>query len=223
MPLNRLSKKEITESYNKYARWYDILEKVPEILGISRVRKTLFGMASGKVLEVAAGTGNNLRHYPKDCKITLIDLSPAMLKIASRKARKQGLEVSIQEMDAESLAFPDNAFDTVVDSLSLCTLTQPVQALREMVRVCKPNGRILLLEHGRSSREGLARWQDKKADKHAKRFGFGCNWNRNILGLLGEANLEIDSINQYCFGVFHAIEVQPTSMSIEILRQQMTG
>ncbi|MCH8319664.1 MAG: class I SAM-dependent methyltransferase [Acidobacteria bacterium] len=219
--MTALSKKEITQSYNKYARWYDILEKIPELLGISRIRKNLFRKASGDVLEVAAGTGNNLRHYPEDCKITLIDLSRAMLKIASQKARKQRLEVSIQEMDAESLEFPDNAFDTVVDSLSLCTLTQPVQALREMARVCKPNGRILLLEHGRSSREGLARWQDKRADKHAKHFG--CNWNRNILGLVGEANLEIVSSKLYCFGVFHAIEVKPTSMSIEILRQQMTG
>ncbi len=221
MPLNKLSKEEITQSYNKHARWYDILEKIPEFLGVNRIRKKLFRKASGDVLEVAAGTGNNLRHYPKECKITLIDLSRAMLKIASQKARKQRLEISIQEMDAERLEFPDNAFDTVVDSLSLCTLTQPVQALREMARVCKSKGRILLLEHGRSSREGLARWQDKRALKHAKRFG--CNWNRDILGLVGEANLEIVSSKQYCFGVFHAIEVKPTSMSFESLRKQMSG
>jgi len=221
MPLNKLSKEEITENYNKKAFWYDILEKIPELLGVNRIRKNLLRKASGDVLEVAAGTGNNLRHYPEDCKITLIDLSRAMLKIASRKARRQRLEVSIQEMDAESLEFPDDAFDTVVDSLSLCTLTQPVQALREMARVCKPNGRILLLEHGRSSREGLARWQDKRAERHAKRFG--CNWNRNILGLVGEANLEVVSSKLYFFGVFHAIEVKPTSMSIESLRQQMSG
>jgi ubiquinone/menaquinone biosynthesis C-methylase UbiE len=221
MPLNKISKEEITENYNKKATWYDILEKIPELLGINRIRKNLFRKASGDVLEVAAGTGNNLRHYPENCNLTLIDLSRGMLKIASQKARKQRLEVSIQEMDAESLEFPDDAFDTVVDSLSLCTLTQPVQALREMARVCKPKGRILLLEHGRSSREGLARWQDKRALKHAKRFG--CNWNRDILGLVGEANLEVVSSKLYCFGVFHAIEVKPTSMSIESLRKQMSG
>ncbi len=221
MLLNKLSKEEITENYNKKAFWYDILEKIPELLGVNRIRRNLFRKASGDVLEVAAGTGNNLRHYPKDCKITLIDLSRAMLKIASQKARRQRLEVSIQEMDAESLEFPDDAFDTVVDSLSLCTLTQPVQALREMARVCKPKGRILLLEHGRSSREGLARWQDKKADKHAKHLG--CNWNRDILGLVGEANLVVVSSKQYCLGIFHAIEIKPTSMSIESLRKQMSG
>ncbi len=219
--MTELSKEEITQNYNRYARRYDILEKIPELLGINRIRKNLFREASGDVLEIAAGTGNNLRHYPKDCKITLIDLSRAMLEIASQKARNQRLEISVQEMDAERLEFPDNAFDTVVDSLSLCTLTQPVQALREMARVCKPKGRILLLEHGRSNKQGLARWQDKKADKHAKRFG--CNWNRNILGLIGEANLEVVSSKQYFFGVFHAIEVKPTSMSIESLREQMSS
>jgi len=73
MPLNRLSKEEITESYNKNAIWYDILEKIPELLGVNRIRKDLFRKASGEVLEVAAGTGNNLRHYPKDCKITLLE------------------------------------------------------------------------------------------------------------------------------------------------------
>ncbi len=219
--MTKLSKEEITQSYNKHARWYDILEQIPEFLGVNRIRKKLFRKASGKVLEVAAGTGNNLSHYPKNCKLTLIDLSAAMLEIASQKARKQGLEVSIREMDAERLEFPDNTFDTVVDSLSLCTLTQPVQALQEMARVCRPSGRILLLEHGRSSREGLARWQDRRAVNHAKRFG--CNWNRDILSLVGEANLEIASSRQYFFGVFHAIQVKPASMSINILRQQMNG
>ena len=201
------SKEEITQNYDKYARWYEYLEKLPELLGIHRLRKKLYRKASGDVLEVAAGTGNNLRHYPRDCKLTLVDLSREMLKIASQKARRQKLDVSIQEMDAERLEFPDNAFDTVVDSLSLCTLTQPIQALNEMSRVCKPNGRILLLEHGRSSNERIGRWQDKRADKHAKRFG--CNWNRDILGLVGEAEVEIVSSQRYFFGAFHAIEVKP--------------
>ena len=138
MPLNKLSKEEITENYNKKAFWYDILEKIPELLGVNRIRRNLFRKASGDVLEVAAGTGNNLRHYPKDCKITLIDLSRAMLKIASQKARRLRLEVSIQEMDAESLEFPDHAFDTVVDSLSLRTLTQLKLTDKGVIR---PSGR----------------------------------------------------------------------------------
>ena len=201
------SKQEIISNYDKHAKWYDYLEKVPELLGLNRVRKHLFREASGDVLEVAAGTGNNLRHYPKDCTLILVDLSRGMLERASRKAGKQKLHVSIQEMDAESLGFSDNAFDTVVDSLSLCTLKQPVEALKEMARVCKPSGRILLLEHGRSSSERVGRWQDKRADNHAKRFG--CNWNRDILGFIEEAGLEILSREQYFLGIFHAIKVKP--------------
>ncbi|MCZ6486367.1 MAG: methyltransferase domain-containing protein [Acidobacteria bacterium] len=201
------SKQEIIRNYDKYAHWYDFVERFPELLGLNRVRKKLFREASGNVLEVAAGTGNNLRHYPKDCKITLIDLSRGMLKRALQKAGKHKLHVSIQEMDAERLGFSDNTFDTVVDSLSLCTLKEPVEALKEMSRVCKPSGRILLLEHGRSSNERVGRWQDKRADKHAKRLG--CIWNRNILKFVEEAGLEFISRKRYFFGIFHAIKVKP--------------
>ena len=201
------SKQEIIRNYDKYAHWYDFVERFPELLGLNRVRKKLFREASGNLLEVAAGTGNNLRHYPKDCKITLIDLSRGMLKRALQKAGKHKLRVSMQEMDAERLGFSDNAFDTVVDSLSLCTLKEPVEALKEMARVCKPSGRILLLEHGRSSNERVGRWQDKRADKHAKRLG--CIWNRNILKFVEEAGLEFISRKRYFFGIFHAIKVKP--------------
>ncbi len=201
------SKQEIIRNYDKYAHWYDFVERFPELLGLNRVRKKLFQEASGNVLEVAAGTGNNLRHYPKDCKITLIDLSHGMLRRALQKAGKHKLHVFIQEMDAERLGFSDNAFDTVVDSLSLCTLKEPVEALKEMARVCKPSGRILLLEHGRSSNERVGRWQDKRADKHAQRLG--CIWNRNILGFVEEAGLEFISRKRYFFGIFHAIKVKP--------------
>ena len=201
------SKEEIIRNYDKYAKWYDYVERLPELLGLKRVRKKLLQEASGDVLEVAAGSGNNLRHYPKECKITLVDLSRGMLKRASQKAGKQKLHVSIQEMDAERLGFSDDAFDTVVDSLSLCTFKQPVEALKEMARVCKPSGRILLLEHGRSSNERVGRWQDQRADKHAKRLG--CNWNRDILGCVEEAGLEIISRKRYFFGIFHAIKVKP--------------
>jgi len=201
------SKQEIIRNYDKYAHWYDFVERFPELLGLNRVRKKLFREASGNVLEVAAGTGNNLRHYPKDCKITLIDLSRGMLKRALQKAGKHKLHVSFQEMDAERLGFSDNTFDTVVDSLSLCTLKEPVEALKEMSRVCKPSGRILLLEHGRSSNERVGRWQDKRADKHSKRLG--CIWNRNILKFVEEAGLEFISRKRYFFGIFHAIKVKP--------------
>ncbi|MBI3583112.1 MAG: class I SAM-dependent methyltransferase [Nitrospinae bacterium] len=107
-------------------------------------------------------------------------------------------------MDAESLAFPDRSFDTVVSSLTLCTFSDPLAALNEMARVCRKDGRILLLEHGRSSHEWLGRWQDRKAKGHAEILG--CHWNREPLNLIQQVGLKVYSIRRIFFGIFHLIE-----------------
>jgi ubiquinone/menaquinone biosynthesis C-methylase UbiE len=112
-------------------------------------------------------------------------------------------------MDAESLAFPDHTFDTVVSSLTVCTFADPVAALREMARVCRADGRILLLEHGRSDREWLGRWQDRRADRHAK--ALGCRWNREALELIRQAGLAVIAARRVFFGIFHVVEAKPLS------------
>jgi ubiquinone/menaquinone biosynthesis C-methylase UbiE len=110
-------------------------------------------------------------------------------------------------MDAEALGFPDRAFDTVVSTLSTCTFPNPVHALREMSRVCRLDGAVLLIEHGRSNREWLARRQDRGADAHERRFG--CRWNREPLELVREAGLAIVRADRRFAGIFHAIEARP--------------
>jgi ubiquinone/menaquinone biosynthesis C-methylase UbiE len=117
------------------------------------------------------------------------------------------MDISLLKGDAEVLPFSDELFDTVVSSLSTCTFPNPVRALREMARVCKPAGRILLLEHGRSDREWLARWQDRNVDKFAKPLG--CHWNREPLKLVREAGLKVHAANRRFFGIFHTIEAAP--------------
>ena len=112
-------------------------------------------------------------------------------------------------MDAESLAFPSHTFDTVVSALTVCTFANPVAALREMARVCRADGRLLLLEHGRSDREWLGRWQDRRADRHAKTLG--CRWNREPLELVRQAGLGVIAARRVFFGIFHVLEVKPTS------------
>ena len=109
--------------------------------------------------------------------------------------------------DAESLPFSSETFDTVVSTLSTCTFPNPVAALREMARVCRSEGKILLLEHGRSEHEGLGRWQDRHEDSFAKVFG--CHWNREPLKLAREANLQVIAARQRFFGIFHLIEARP--------------
>lgn len=202
-----MDKKEIQRKYEEFARWYDFGEAMTEFLAVGRLRQRLLQQASGKVLEIAAGTGKNLGYYPRICRITAVDLSPAMLQLARKRAMRLNLDVDFLVMDAEALAFPDQSFDTVVDSLSLCTIPDPVVALREMARVCRWDGRILLVEHGRSSHEWLGRWQDRRADRHVEKLC--CRWNQNPLDLVRQAQLLPTRVHRTFLGIFWMFEVSP--------------
>jgi ubiquinone/menaquinone biosynthesis C-methylase UbiE len=201
-------KEEIRQKYDKVAPRYDLLEAIPELLGLRRLRGSLLKRAAGRVLEIAAGTGKNLRYYPRSCQLTAVDLSPRMLEVARKRADRLGLHIPFLVMDAEALAFPDQSFDTVVSSLSVCTFPDPVAALREMARVCRADGRILLLEHGRSDREWLGRWQDRRADRYAEYLG--CRWNREPLDLVRQAGLTLLAVRRAFFGIFHVLEAMPS-------------
>jgi ubiquinone/menaquinone biosynthesis C-methylase UbiE len=202
-----LTTSEISKKYDQFARWYDWVEGVPELLGLSRLRRRLLRRASGRVLEVAVGTGKNLRYYPASCQITALDLSREMLAIAQKRASRLPVDVSFLLADAEALPFSDGSFDTVVSSLSACTFPNPVTALEEMARVCRTDGKILLLEHGRSDREWLGRWQDRHADEFAKPLG--CHWNREPLDLVRKAGLKIIEAQRVFFRIFHQIQAGP--------------
>lgn len=201
-------KDEIRRKYDKFARWYDLMDGIPEVLGVRRLRRRLLQRASGRVLEIAVGTGRNLRYYPKACKITAVDFSPAMLYVTRSRADRLRLTIPFLVMDAESLAFHDRCFDTVVSSLTVCTFPDPAAALSDMARVCHADGRILLLEHGRSDVEWLGRWQDRRADRHAR--ALGCRWNREPLDLVRQAGLKLIASQRLFFGVFHLLEAMPS-------------
>lgn len=205
---NKNIKEEIRQKYEKFAPWYDLMEGIPELLGIRKLRRELLQRASGKVLEIAVGTGRNLRYYPKDCQITAVDLSPAMLEIARKRANRLGRDITFLIMDGEALAFSNQSFDTVVSSLTLCTFPDPVAALREMARVCHANGRILLLDHGRSDHKWLAEWMDRKANRHAERFG--CCWNREPQDFVRHAGFRLITARRHFFGIFHVLEAVPS-------------
>jgi len=202
--------REISEKYDRFARWYDFVEGVPDLLGVRKLRRRLLRHASGKVLEVAVETGKNLPCYPPDCRIIAIDVSKGMLNVARQRAAKLSMDVSFLLADAEALPFSDNSFDTVVSSLTTCTFPNPVAALQDMARVCRTNGKILLLEHGRSNREWLGRLQDRRADRHAQQLG--CHWNREPLKLVREAGLKVSNSQRLFFGVFHTIAADTASI-----------
>src|SRR5882672_8562862 len=109
--------RDISAKYDRFAPWYDWLEGILNLLGLSRLRRMLLRRASGKVLEVAVGTGKNLSCYPRDCRIIALDLSSEMLKVARNRAAKLCLPVSFLVADAEALPFRGDSFNTVVSSL----------------------------------------------------------------------------------------------------------
>jgi ubiquinone/menaquinone biosynthesis C-methylase UbiE len=136
--------------YDESARRYDRQIGFFERLLFGGGREWVCSQARGEVLEVAIGTGRNLPFYPKEVRLTGVDLSPAMLEFAQARARELGIEADLRVGDAQALPFPDEVFDTVVITLSLCTIPDDRKALAEATRVLRPGGRLLLLEHVRS-------------------------------------------------------------------------
>ncbi|MFJ1767284.1 class I SAM-dependent methyltransferase [Amycolatopsis sp. NPDC088138] len=110
-------------------------------------REWACGQAAGEVLEVAVGTGLNLPCYPADVVLTGLDLSAGMLGIARERARGLGREVTLREGSADGMPFADASFDTVVCTFGLCAIPDHVTAVGEMVRVLRPGGRLILVDH----------------------------------------------------------------------------
>jgi len=131
------------KSAPSYDRQLDLVERLMRDDG----RVWVGERATGRVLEVAIGTGRSLPFYTVASSLTGVDLSPEMLAIARTRASERGLPVDLLEGDAEALPFEDVAFDSVVCTLSLCTIPDPAAAVAEMKRVLVPGGRLLLLDH----------------------------------------------------------------------------
>jgi phosphatidylethanolamine/phosphatidyl-N-methylethanolamine N-methyltransferase len=136
--------------YDRAAPYYDLLEAPMERLLFSRWRAKLRKRVLGsQVLEVGVGTGKNLSYHPPGVKVTAVDFSPRMLEKAQRRASSLSPEAELAEMDVQCLAFQDRVFDTVFATFLFCSVPDPVLGLRELRRICKPTGRLLLLEHVR--------------------------------------------------------------------------
>lgn len=143
---------DITKTRKRYDRaafFFDLMESPMEGLKFSGWRARLRERVAGRALEVGVGTGKNMPCYPDDSDISAIDISPRMLKRAQRRAAAFHKPVQLQEMDVQFLAFEDDSFDTVFATFVFCSVPDPVRGLTELRRVCKPGGRLVLLEHMR--------------------------------------------------------------------------
>ena len=136
---------EQAASYDKRIGWFE-----RRVFGTDN-RPWAAQRARGAVLEVAVGTGLNIPLYGRDVRLTGIDISPAMLDIARKRAAEVGRDADLREGDAHELPFADASFDTVVCTLSLCNIPDPDRAVAEMKRVLRPGGRLVLVDHVRSS------------------------------------------------------------------------
>lgn len=141
------------QRYDRIAGVYNIMESMMNSRLLNKYRQELFTQITGpQVLEVGVGTGVNLPFYPKDVELTAIDLSPKMLSYARKRAERLELDVELRLMDVQSLNFPDDSFDTVITTCVFCSVPDPLQGLREINRVLKPDGYLLMLEHVLSER-----------------------------------------------------------------------
>jgi len=178
-----------------------------KIFGVGRMRRNLFALATGSVLDVGCGYGSNFEYLRNATHITGVDVSPVMLGMARHHAQQLGLEVDLRQGDVEALDFPDRTFDTVISALATCSYLNPLAALREMKRVCKPEGRLLLLEHGRSSWELVGRFQDRGVVNSIRRGG--CRHNQEPQQIIQAAGLKITSAHRSLLGIVHVIQVSP--------------
>lgn len=131
----------LASSYDSSAARWD------RLLGLDAGRRWLCQRATGRVLEVGIGTGLSLPHYPASVELVGVDATPAMLDIARQRAGELRRPLELHLGDAAELGFPDAGFDTVAFTYSLCTIPDPVRALRQARRVLRPAGTLLLTEH----------------------------------------------------------------------------
>jgi ubiquinone/menaquinone biosynthesis C-methylase UbiE len=173
---------------------YDRMGAASERAGLAARRRRLLAHANGRVLEVGAGTGLNLEHYPEGIdELVLVEPEAAMARKLEQRLREFG-PARIVEAGAEALPFADGSFDTVVCTLVLCSVEDPSSALDELRRVMRPQGSFLFLEHVRSDDPRTARLQNR-INPVWRFVANGCNCNRPTLSLIGHA-FSVDEVER---------------------------
>ncbi len=199
--------------YNRIAPIYDLMEGFVERSRYSKWREFLWNKVEGvNTLEIGVGTGKNFPYYPADVEVTAIDFSEKMLKRAQDKASKQRVKVHLLQMDAQNLDFEDNTFDTVVASFVFCSVPDPVRGLTEIERVCKPSGKVILLEHILSANRVLA-WLMNLANPLVVRM-MGVNINRKTVDNVIKSGLKVEQVTELAAGIFKLIKARKQTASL---------
>jgi ubiquinone/menaquinone biosynthesis C-methylase UbiE len=183
--------------------WYEarvfphVLEFAMRAFG--ELREPTLAAARGEVLEIGFGTGLNLAHYPKGVtKLVTADPMEALPERVRDRIERAPFPVEIHHLPADrTLPFDAGRFDCVTMTWTLCTIAEPLAAVREMRRVLKPGGALLFIEHGRSDDPRVARWQDRW-NPIQNVIACGCNVNRKIDALVQQGGFALTSLERFC-------------------------
>ncbi|WP_274362812.1 class I SAM-dependent methyltransferase [Paenibacillus thermotolerans] len=199
-----MEKQKQIRIFDKQARQYDRRRENPKE---ARWRQQLIRHAKGEVLEIAVGAGANFPYYTPGVKVTATDFSEAMLEKAKQAAARYRLDAQFIRGDMDEMDFPDQSFDSVVSTLSMCSYADPLTVLKKLNRWCKPGGNILLMEHGISTNAAVSAVQ-KTLNPMLYRL-LGCHHTRDIPGLVRAAGIDIAATESYWFDMVHLIWAKP--------------
>ncbi|MBI4453895.1 methyltransferase domain-containing protein [Candidatus Woesearchaeota archaeon] len=181
---------KIKKKYNRLARFYDLHIELAEKIWFTKLRKQYILPLKGKILEVGIGTGKNIEYYNKEAEVVGIDFSENMLQIAKEKLFKSGKRnITLKQMDAENLEFKDNSFDYVVTTCVFCSVPNPIKGLKEIRRVLKPTGKLIMIEHVLSKNSVIALIEH--IYNPITTFLMGVNINRNTKQNIIQAGMKI--------------------------------
>ena len=164
---------------------------------VRRQRDRIVPLARGEVLEVGIGTGLNLAHYRAEQIERIWGLDPAtqMNRTTRKRLCGTGLDLELLALSAERIPVENDRFDTVVLTYTLCSIPDPVAALREMKRTLRPGGRLLFCEHGLAPEPSIARWQ-RRLTPAWRRIAGDCHMDRDVPALLDAAGFKVDDLQQ---------------------------
>ena len=180
-----------------FARVYDPFLALGERSGMRDLRRETLATARGRVLEIGAGTGLNLKLYPG--AVTAITLAEPDAPMAARLRRRvsgASHPVDVVEAPSEQLPCADGSFDTVVSTLVLCTVADMAASLREIGRVLAPGGQLLFVEHVRAGHGRLVRWQERLHEPW-RRFACGCHCNRDTAVALRDNGFAVERVQEH--------------------------
>ncbi|HEY2976660.1 MAG TPA: class I SAM-dependent methyltransferase [Burkholderiaceae bacterium] len=164
---------------------------------LEQIRAEAVRGASGRVVEIGFGSGLNLSHYPHAVQsLVAVEPNDGMHARARPRIAASRFPVEVIQGAAERLPLADAGFDTAVSTLTLCTVAEPARVLSELRRVLRPNGRLLLMEHGLSEDDGVARWQ-RRLNGLQRILACGCNLNRPIAELVQAHGFRFESIRKF--------------------------